>query len=157
MKQVLKILLLGLISAIFILGLFIIANLENKEPIKEAQTRTVRVETITKDMTMMDFNVMYEGIFPEYSEHAVKSIVRQVVLKKNVLEILKHNSLEFLEDSLECNITPIDSAFNVLSIETKYYLRPEVQELWDGYVKAMIEAAKAEEKAKNLEILYGNK
>lgn len=155
MKQALKVLLLGLISAIFILGLFVIANLENKEPIKEAQTRTVRVETITKDMTMMDFNVTYEGIFPEYSEHAVKSIVRQVVLKKNVLEILKQNSLEFIEDTLEYIITPIDSTFEVLSIQTKYYLRPEVQELWDEYVTTKIEAAKAEEKARNLKILYG--
>lgn len=155
MKQVLKVLLLGLISAIFILGLFVIANLESKEPIREVQTKIVRVETITKDMTMMDFKVMYEGSFPEYSEYAVKSIVRQVVLNKNVLEILKHNSLEFLEDSLECNITPIDTAFNVILIETNYYLRPEVQELWDEYVNAKIEAIKAEEKARNLKILYG--
>ena len=155
MKQVLKIILLGLISAIFILGLFIFANLENKEPIEKVQTRTVLAETITKDLAMMDFSVMYEGIFPEYSDYAVKSIVRQVVSKKNVLEILKQNSLEFIEDTLEYKITPIDSAFNVLSIETKYYLRPEVQELWNEYVNARIEAYKAEERAKNLEILYG--
>ena len=155
MKQVLKILLLGLISAIFILGLFVIANLQNKEPIEKVQTRTVLAETITKDLAMIDFSVMYEGIFPEYSDYAVKSIVRQVVSKKNVLEILKQNSLQFIEDTLECKITPIDSAFNVLSIETKYYLRPEVQELWDEYVNARIEAYKAEERAKNLEILYG--
>ena len=155
MKQVLKILLLGLISAIFILGLFIFANLENKEPIEKVQTRTVLAETITKDLAMIDFSVMYEGIFPEYSDYAVKSIVRQVVSKKNVLEILKQNSLEFIEDTLECKITPIDSAFKVLSIETKYYLRPEVQELWDEYVNARIEAYKAEEKVRNLKILYG--
>ena len=155
MKQVLKILLLGLISAIFILGLFIFANLENKEPIEKVQTRTVLAETITKDLAMMDFSVMYEGIFPEYSDYAVKSIVRQVVSKKNVLEILKQNSLEFIEDTLECKITPIDSAFKVLSIETEYYLRREIQELWDEYMAKKIEMNKIEEKARNLKILYG--
>jgi hypothetical protein len=155
MKQVLKILLLGLISAIFILGLFIFANLENKEPIEKVQTRTILAETVTKDLAMIDFNVMYEGGFPEYSDYAIKSIVRQIVLKKNVLEILKQNSLEFIEDTLEYIITPIDSAFNVLSIQTKYYLRPEVQELWDEYITTKIEAVKAEEKARNLKILYG--
>ena len=155
MKQVLKILLLGLISAIFILGLFIFANLEDKEPTKKVQTRTVLAETITKDLAMIDFNVMYEGSLPEYPDYAIKSIVRQMIFKKNVLEILKHNSLEFIEDTLEYIITPIDSTFEVLSIETKYYLRPEVQELWDEYVNARIEAYKAEEKARNLKILYG--
>ena len=155
MKQVLKILLLGLISAIFIFGLFIFANLESEEPIETVQTRTVSAETITKDLAMIDFSVMYEGNFPEYSDPAIKSIVRQIVLKKNVLEILKQNSLEFIEDTLECKITPIDSAFNVILIQTKYYLRPEVQELWDEYVNARIEAYKAEEKARNLKILYG--
>jgi hypothetical protein len=149
-----KKLLITLVLVLFSTTL-IVQYLENKEPIEKVQTRTVLVETITKDLTMMDFSVMYEGNFPEYSENAVKSIVRQIVFKKNVLEILKHNSLEFLEDTLEYKIIPIDSAFNVLSIETKYYLRPEVQELWDEYVNAKIEAAKAEEKAKNLEILYG--
>ena len=103
---------------------------------------------------MIDFNVMYEGSLPEYSDHAVKSIVKQIILKKNVLEILKHNSLEFIEDTLECKITPIDSTFNVILIGTKYYLRPEVQELWDEYINAKIEKAKAIEKARNLEILY---
>ena len=155
MKQVLKILLLGLISAIFIFGLFIFANLENKEPTKKVQTRTVLAETITKDLAMIDFSVTYEGNFPEYSEYAVKSIVRQMLFEKNVLEILKQNSLQFIEDTLECKITPIDSAFEVLSIETKYYLRPEVQELWDEYMDTKIEEAKAKEKARNLEILYG--
>ena len=155
MKQVLKILLLGLISAIFILGLFIFANLENKEPIEKVQTRTVLAETITKDLAMIDFNVMYEGSLLEYPDYAIKSIVRQIVFKKNVLEILKQNSLEFIEDTLEYIITPIDSTFEVLSIQTKYYLRPEVQELWDEYITTKIEAAKAEEKARNLKILYG--
>ena len=111
MKQVLKILLLGLISAIFIFGLFIFANLEDKEPIEKVQTRTVLAETITKDQAMIDFSVMYEGNFPEYSEYAVKSIVRQMLFEKNVLEILKYNSLEHIEDSLEYYITPIDSTF----------------------------------------------
>ena len=91
----------------------------------------------------------------KYSEYATKSIVRQMIFKKNVLEILKQNSLQFIEDTLECKITPVDSAFNVLLIETKYYLRPEVQELWDEYVNARIEAYKVEKRAKNLEILYG--
>ena len=156
MKQVLNVLILtALISATAVFSIIVIANLEDEEPIKEVQTRTVLAETITKDLAMIDFSVTYEGNFPEYSEYAVKSIVRQMLFEKNVLEILKQNSLQFIEDTLECKITPIDSAFNVLSIETKYYLRPEVQELWDEYVNARIEAYKAEERAKNLEILYG--
>lgn len=156
MKKVLKVLLLGLVSATLLLSIVIIVDLEDKkEPIEKAQTRTVFAETITKDLAMIDFSVMYEGNFPEYSDYAVKSIVRQIVLKKNVLEILKHNSLEFIEDTLEYKIIPIDSTFNVLSIETKYYLRPEVQELWDEYINAKIEAYKVEEKARNLKILYG--
>ena len=150
MKKLLIALVLGLFSTALI-----VKCLENKEPIEKVQTRTVLVETITKDLAMIDFNVMYEGGFPEYSDHAVKSIVRQIVFKKNVLEILKQNSLEFIEDTLECKIIPIDTAFKVLSIETKYYLRPEVQELWDEYVAKKIESAKAEEKARNLKILYG--
>lgn len=148
-----KKLLITLVLVLFSTTL-IVQYLENKEPIEKVQTRTVLVETVTKDLSMMDFNVMYERIFPEYSENAVKSIVRQIVFKKNVLEILKHNSLEFLEDTLEYKITPIDSAFNVLSIETKYYLRPEVQELWDEYMDTKIKEVKAEEKARNLKILY---
>ena len=154
MKKVLNSLLAGLILTALI-SIFIIVNLEDEEPVEKIQTRTVLAETITKDLAMINFSVMYEGNFPEYSEDAIKSIVRQIVFKKNVLEILKHNSLEFIEDTLECKITPVDSAFNVLSIETKYHLRPEVQELWDEYVNARIEAAKAEEKARNLKILYG--
>ena len=154
MKQILNVLLIVMVSAA-LFSIVVIANVENEKPIEKIQTRTVCVETITKDLTMMDFNVMYEGYFPEYSEYAVKSIVRQMILKKNVLEILKHNSLEFLEDTLEYNITPVDSAFNVILINTKYYLRPEVQELWDEYVNAKIEAIKAEERARNLKILYG--
>ena len=155
MKQSLKILLLGLILAALLLSTFIIVNVESKEPVEKIQTRTVSAETITKDLAMIDFSITYEGNFPEYSEHAVKSIVRQMLFEKNILEILKQNSLQFIKDTLECKIIPIDSAFNVLSIETKYHLRPEVQELWDEYVNARIEAAKAEEKARNLKILYG--
>lgn len=154
MKQILNVLVLGLISSVLI-SITIIVSLQNKEPIERVQTRTVLAETITKDLAMIDFSVTYEGNFPEYSEYAVKSIVRQMLFEKNILEILKQNSLEFIEDTLECKITPVDSAFEVLSIETKYHLRPEVQELWDEYVNAKIEAAKALEKAKNLEILYG--
>lgn len=145
-----------LLSVVFLSNILIkcVEN-RNEEPIEKVQTRTVLAETITKDLAMIDFSVMYEGGFPEYSDHAVKSIVKQIVLKKNVLEILKNNSLEFIEDTLECKITPIDSAFNVILINTKYYLRPEVQELWDEYINARIETAKAEERARNLEILYG--
>ena len=154
MKQVLNVLLLVMISAALILTI-VMANIESEEPIKEVQTRTVLAETITKDLAMIDFSVTYEGNFPEYSEYAIKSIVRQMIFKKNVLEILKQNSLQFIEDTLECKITPIDTAFNVILIQTKYYLRPEVQELWDEYVNARIEAYKAEEKARNLKILYG--
>ena len=154
MKQVLNVLLLVMISAALILTI-VMANIESEEPTKKVQTRTVLAETITKDLAMIDFSVMYEGNFPEYSEYAVKSIVRQMLFEKNVLEILKQNSLQFIEDTLECKITPVDSAFNVILIQTKYYLRPEVQELWDEYVNARIEAYKAEEKARNLKILYG--
>ena len=154
MKQVLNVLLLVMISAALILTI-VMANIESEEPIKKVQTRTVLAETITKDLTMIDFSVMYEGNFPEYSEYAVKSIVRQMLFEKNVLEILKQNSLQFIEDTLECKITPIDSTFNVILIQTKYYLRPEVQELWDEYVNARIETYKAEEKVRNLKILYG--
>ena len=154
MKQILNVLVFGLISSVLI-SITIIVSLQNKEPVEEIQTRTVLAETITKDLAMIDFSVTYEGNFPEYSEYAVKSIIRQMLFEKNVLEILKQNSLQFIEDTLECKITPVDSAFNVLSIETKYYLRPEVQELWDEYVNARIEAYKAEEKARNLKILYG--
>ena len=155
MKKLLNALTIGLISSALVL-IIIIANVENEKPIEKSfKSKIVHVETVTKDLTMMDFTVMYEGSFPEYSEHAIKSIVKQIVLKKNVLEILKHNSLEFIKDTLECKITPIDTAFNVILVNTRYYLRPEVQELWDEYVNAKIEAAKAEEKARNLKILYG--
>lgn len=154
MKQMLNVLLLVMVSAALIL-IIVIVNVENEKPIEKVRSKIVNVETVTKDLTMMDFTVMYEGSFPGYSESAIKSIVKQMVLKKNVLEILKHNSLEFIKDTLECKITPIDSAFNVILINTKYYLRPEVQELWDEYVNAKIEAVKAEERARNLKILYG--
>lgn len=154
MKQMLNVLLLVMVSAALIL-IIVIANVENEKPIEKVRSKIVNVETVTNDLTMMDFTVMYEGSFPGYSEPAIKSIVKQMVLKKNVLEILKHNSLEFIKDTLECKITPIDSAFNVILINTKYYLRPEVQELWDEYVNAKIEAVKAEERARNLKILYG--
>lgn len=156
MKKVLKVLLLGLILVALLFSIVIIVNIEDKkESVETDQTRTMIAKTITKDWSMIDFYVMYEGSFPEYSDHAIESIVRQIVLKKNVLEILKHNSLEFIEDTLECKITPIDSTFNVLSIETKYYLQPEVQELWDEYMAKKIKEAKAIEKARNLKILYG--
>ena len=128
MNKVLNVFLLVLILAALLFSIVIIAYLENEEPIEKVQTRTVLAETITKDLAMIDFNVMYEGSFPESSDYAIKSIIRQIILKKNVLEILKQNSLEFIEDTLECKITSIDSTFNVLSIQTKYYLRPEVQE-----------------------------
>ena len=131
MNKVLNVFLLVLILAALLFSIVIIAYLENEEPIEKVQTRTVLAETITKDLAMIDFNVMYEGSFPESSDYVIKSIIRQIILKKNVLEILKQNSLKFIEDTLECKITSIDSTFNVLSIQTKYYLRPEVQELWD--------------------------
>jgi hypothetical protein len=72
-----------------------------------------------------------------------------------MLAILKYNTLEHLKDSIEYYITPMDSTFKISLIDTKYHLSPEVRELWDGYIKAKIEATKAEERAKNLEILYG--
>ena len=43
----------------------------------------------------------------------------------------------------------------VANVATMEDLSPEVRELWDEYMARKIEEAKAEERAKNLEILYG--
>lgn len=155
MKKILIMLSLSLVTGLPLIALIVKCSEDKKESLEIAQTKTVLAETITKDLAMIDFYVMYKGSFPEYSDYAIKSIVRQIMFKKNVLEVLKQNNVEFIEDTLEYIITPIDSSFRVLSIETKYYLRPEVQELWDEYVNARIEAYKVEEKARNLKILYG--
>lgn len=153
MKRILNILLLGLIL-IALISIILVVKSHVKESIEEP--KTAFVGTVTKDLSIINFNVTYKGNCPEYySDYAIKCIVAQTILKKNVFELLKQNSLEFLEDTLEYEITPIDPTFKVLSIETEYYLRREIQELWDEYVNTKIEAAKIEEKAKNLEILYG--
>ena len=57
LKKVLNVLILGLISTALI-SITIIVNLESEEPIETVQTRTVLAETITKDLAMIDFNVM---------------------------------------------------------------------------------------------------
>lgn len=151
MKQVLNALLAGLIlTALISITLFV--HLGSKEPVE----RTVFVGTITKDLSAINFNVTYKGNCPEYySDHAIKCIVSQIVFEKSVFELLKQNGSEFLEDTLEYEIIPIDPTFKVLSIETDFYLRQEIQELWNEYVAAKKEVDKIEEKAKNLEILYG--
>lgn len=152
MKRILNILLLGLILIVLIPIILAIKS-HVKESIEEP--KTVFVGTYTKDLSMINFDVIYKGSCPEYySKYAIQCIVTQTVLEKNVFEILKQNSLEFLEDTLEYEITPLDPIFEVLSIEAEYYLQPEVQELWDEYVAKKIEMNKIEERAKNLEILY---
>lgn len=152
MKRGLKISLLGLIL-IALISIILVVKSHVKESIEEP--KTVFVGTYTKDLSMINFDVIYKGSCPEYySEYAIQCIISQTVLEKNVFEILKQNSLEFLEDTLEYEIIPIDPTFKVLSIEAKYYLRPEAQKLWDEYVNAKIEVAKIEEKARNLKILY---
>lgn len=159
MKKVLNALLAGLILTALI-SIFIIVNLEDKKPLETVQTRTKSVNTkvLTKDKEGLEFKILYVGEEPQgLLEGHINIVIRNMVFQKDVLEILKYNSLEYLRDSLEYYITPIDSTFRIILINANYHLSPEVQELWDEYVKAKIETAKAEEKAKNLEILYGNK
>ena len=141
MKQLLNVLLLGLILA----ALFSIVVEDKKEPLETVLTRNkaINIRVLTKDKTGLEFEVLYEGeMYPGLLKGHMYMIIRYMVSQKDVLEILKHNSLEHLGDSLEYYITPIDSTFRVLLINTKYHLSSEVRELWDEYINA-----------KNLEIL----
>ena len=160
MKKVLNVLLLVLILAALLFSIFIIVNLESVEPkpLETVLTRNKAINTrvLTKDKESLEFEILYEGKEPRgLLKGHIYMTIRHMVFQKNMLEILKYNSLEHLEDSLEYYITPIDSTFRILLINAKYYLSPEVQELWDEYINAKTEEVKAEEKAKNLEILYG--
>lgn len=143
MEKVLKVLLLGLISAALLFSIVIIVNLEDKkEPLEMVQTRTKSINTrvLTKDNTGLEFEILYEGeMYPGLLKGHIYMITRHMVFQKDVLEILKHNSLEHLGDSLEYYITPIDSTFRVLLINTKYHLSPKVRELWDEYINGKIE------------------
>lgn len=160
MKKVLNALLAGLILTALI-SIFIIVNVESVEPkpLETVLTRDDKVmntKIITKDHQYLEFEIVYEGEISRISlEGYVHSIVRPIAFQKNMLEILKYNSLEHLRDSLKHCITPMDSTFKISLLDTRYHLSPEVQELWDEYMARKIEEAKAEERAKNLEILYG--
>ena len=139
MKQILNVLLLGLISAALFLTIMIVNLEDKKEPLETVITRNKAINTrvLTKDKTGLEFEILYEGEAPQglLKGHMYMTI-KYMVSQKDVLEILKHNSLEHLDDSLEYYITPIDSTFKVLLINTKYHLSPEVRELWDEYIKA---------------------
>jgi hypothetical protein len=161
MKQVLNSLLLVMILAALLFSIFIIVNLEDKEP-KPFETvlttgeKTVNTRIPTKDHQCLEFEIVYKGEIPRtLVEGYVHGIVRPIAFQKNMLEILKYNSLEHLRDSLKYYIIPMDSTFKISLLDTKYHLSPEVQELWDEYMTRKIEETKAEERAKNLEILYG--
>lgn len=159
LKKVLNALLLVMISAALLL-IFVMVNLESEEskPLETVLTedKVMNTKIPTKDHQYLEFEIVYEGEISRSSlEGYVHSIVRPIAFQKNMLEILKYNSLEHLRDSLKHYIVPMDSTFKISLLDTKYHLSPEVQELWDGYMKAKIEATKAEERAKNLEILYG--
>lgn len=146
MKQVLNVLLLGLISAALFLTIMIVNLEDKKEPLETVITRNKAINTrvLTKDKESLEFEILYEGeIYPGLLKGHIYMITRHMVSQKNVLEILKHNSLEHLDDSLEYYITPIDSTFRIFLINTKYHLSPEVRELWDEYINA-----KTEEKLK---------
>jgi hypothetical protein len=161
MKQVLNSLLLVMILAALIFSIFIIVNLESVEPkplgtVLTNGEKAINTKIFTEDDQCLEFVILYEGEIPRILlEGYVHGTVRPMIFRKNMLEILKYNTLEHLKDSIEYYITPMDSTFKISLIDTKYHLSPEVRELWDGYIKAKIEATKAEERAKNLEILYG--
>ena len=157
-------------SLITTLGLFLVIGIsltalivgyskDKKEPLETVLTRDDKVmntKIITKDHQYLEFEIVYEGEIPRILlEGYVHSIVRPIAFQKNMLEILKYNSLEHLRDSLKHCITPMDSTFKISLLDTRYHLSPEVRELWDEYMAKKIEEAKAEEKARNLKILYG--
>ena len=97
----------------------------------------------------------HEGKNHKYLKPAIHTTIKQLTFQKNILEILKHNNLGYLKDSLESRIIPIDTNFNVIAINSFPILPQKIKELWDEYINAKIEASEAAEKAKNLEILYG--
>ena len=161
MKKILNVLLLGmLMCAAF--AIIIVANKDSEKP-SEIQTRTetrdektVNTTVYTRDHQGLEFEIVYEGkVARSFLEGYVQSTVRRMIFQKNMLEILKYNTLEHLTDSIKYYITPMDSTFRIFLFDTKYHLSSEVRELWDEYIKAKTEEAKAEEKARNLEILYG--
>lgn len=160
MKKILNVLLLGmLMCAAF--AIIIVANKDSEKP-SEVQTRTetrtkaVNTRVLTKDEEALEFEILYEGNEPQgLLKGHIYMTIKHMVFDKYVLELLKHNSLAHLGDSLEYYITPLDSTFKVLLINTTYHLSPEVRELWDEYMATKIEETKTSKKDKNLKILYG--
>lgn len=157
MKKSLIVLLIGLLIVLVLFSpALIIECLEDKkEPIEIVlnNTKTINIKILTEDKERLEFDILYEGeMYPGLLKGYIYMTVRQMVHYKNVLEILKHNSLEHLNDSLEYYIVPADSTFRVFSINAKFHLSPEVREIWDEYINA--KTAK-EEKDRNLKILYG--
>lgn len=148
MKKVLILLLLGVFLSALLIKFAENRNEETLSPIK-----TTNVKCYSQDGVAVEYIIEYKG--ENYTEFMVNGVARQITSRDYILNILKNNSTEFLDDSLESRIIPTDSTFSIVSIETIYHLPPEVRELWDEYIKANIEATKAIEKAKNLEILYG--
>lgn len=148
MKRVLILLLLGVF-----LSIILIKYVENRNKEALSVVKTTNVKCYSQDGIAVEYIIEYKG--ENYTEFMVNGVARQITSREYILNILKNNSTEFLDDSLESRIIPTDSTFSIVSIETIYHLPPEVRELWDEYIKANIEATKAEERAKNLEILYG--
>lgn len=149
-KNVLIILAIGL----YLSGLiFTIYSHNEQTPI--VATGKTSVKAFTKDLVEIDYEIMYEGKNHEYLKPVIHRTIRQLTFQKNILEILKYNNLEYLKDSLVSRIIPIDTNFNVVSINSFPTLPQEIKELWDEYINAKIEAYEAEEKARNLKILYG--
>ena len=149
---------LFLVIGIFLTTLFVKYPEDKREPFGTflTENKVMNTRIPTKDHQCLEFEIVYEGEIPRILlEGYVHGTVRPIAFQKNMLEILKYNSLEHLRDSLKHYITPMDSTFKIISIDTKYHLSPEVRELWDEYMAKKIEEAKAEERAKNLEILYG--
>ena len=149
---------LFLVVGIFLTTLFVKYPEDKREPFGTflTENKVMNTRIFTKDKQGLEFEIVYEGKIPRILlEGYVHGTVRPIAFQKNMLEILKYNSLEHLRDSLKHYITPMDSTFKIISIDTKYHLSPEVRELWDEYMAKKIEEAKAEERAKNLEILYG--
>lgn len=62
MKQVLNVLLLGLISAALLFSIVIIVE-DKKEPLETVITRNKAINTrvLTKDKTGLEFEILYEG------------------------------------------------------------------------------------------------
>lgn len=149
---------LFLVIGIFLTTLFVKYPEDKREPFGTflTENKVMNTRIPTKDHQCLEFEIVYEGNIPRILlEGYVHGTVRPIAFQKNMLEILKYNSLEHLRDSLKHYITPMDSTFKIISIDTKHHLSPEVQELWDEYMAKKIEETKAEERAKNLEILYG--